>query len=151
VITGDQYKKGESVQLFLEANESFKKSSVKKRYVYLFMIDRNGQMQLLYPQSSVGNVDNQFPRYLNNELIRSTYLVGGKVEGPIGTDTYFILATDEGIPNYSQVFNQEGVRSVNSPFSLKSVLMTGMEGNTRSNTQTPTNWSLQRRAMICTQ
>ncbi len=151
VITGDKYKMGESIQLFLEVNESFKKSAVKKRYVYLFMIDRNGQMQLLYPQSSVGNVDNQFPRYLNNELIRSTYLVGGKVEGPIGTDTYFILATDEGIPNYSQVFNQEGVRSVNSPFSLKSVLMTGMEGNTRSNTQTPTNWSLQRRAMICTQ
>jgi hypothetical protein len=115
------------------------------------MIDRNGQMQLLYPQSSVGNVDNQFPRYLNNELIRSTYLVGGKVEGPIGTDTYFILATDEGIPNFSQVFNQEGVRSVNTPFALKSVLMTGMEGNTRSNTQTPANWSLQRRAMICTQ
>ena len=150
-IATQQYKTGESIQLFLEVNESFKKSAIKKRYVYLFMIDRDGQMQLLYPAASVGNVDNQFPRYLNNELVRSTYLVGGKVGGPIGTDTYFVLATDEGIPNYAQVFNQEGVRAVNTPFALKPILMTGMEGNTRSNTQTPTNWSLQRLSMVCTQ
>lgn len=151
IIGADQYKMGQPIQLFLEANESARKSNMKKRYVYLFMIDRDGQMQLLYPSTTGGNVDNQFPRYRENELIRSSLLVGGKVMGPIGTDTYLLLATDEAIPNYTQVFSQEGVRSVSTPFALKAVLMTGMEGNTRSNTKTPTNWSLTRRSMICTQ
>ncbi len=150
-IEQDQYQMGQQIQLFLEAKESVERPPSKKRYVYLFMIDRNGQMQLLYPSSAVGNVDNKFPKVRDGELVRSTLLVGGKVQGPIGTDSYLLLSTDEAIPNYTQVFNQEGVRAVSSAFSLKPILMMGMEGNTRSNTKTPTNWSLIRRSMICTQ
>ncbi|MFM7671688.1 MAG: caspase family protein [Bacteroidota bacterium] len=151
VIPADQYRLGDSIQLFLEAKPDAKKNSIQKRYVYLFMIDRDGQMQLLYPDGADGNIDNQFPLYRNGEMVRSTSLAGGTVQGPTGTDTYMLLATDEAIPNYTQVFNQEGVRAVNTPFALRSVLMTGMEGNTRSNNKTPTNWSLQRRNMVCVQ
>lgn len=146
-ITSESYRIGERIQLTLEVNDQYQRSSVKKRFVYLFMIDRNGAMQLLYPSPNGGNVDNQFPQYTNGNLNRSTYLVGGAVEGPIGTDTYYLLATDEEIPNYATIFQQGGVRAVTGKFPLKNILMTGMEGSTRNVSKTATNWSLIRRSM----
>lgn len=150
-LTTDTYRIGERIQLFLEVNDYYNRTSVKKRFIYLFQIDRNGKMQLLYPSREDGNVDNQFPRYNSGELIRSSYLTGGEVGGPVGTDTYYLLSTDESIPNYATVFEQSGVRGINTRFPLKRVLMTGMEGNTRNATTTPNNWSLTRRSMMCIQ
>lgn len=149
VVTADRYKIGDNIELSLEASPTFKRAFAKNRYVYLFMIDRDGKMQPLYPDPSEGNVDNKFPRYVEGELVAKTLLAAGTVEGPIGTDSYYILATDEAIPNYAAVFQQAGVRAISSKFPLKSIMMTGMEGNTRSNTKTPTNWSLIRRSIIC--
>lgn len=150
-LTTDTYRIGERIQLFLEVNDDYNRASVKKRFVYLFQIDRNGKMQLLYPNPDDGNVDNQFPRYNSGELIRSSYLTGGEVGGPVGTDTYYLLSTDEAIPNYATVFEQAGVRGISTAFPLKRVLMTGLEGSTRNASTTPTNWSLTRRSMICIQ
>ncbi len=150
VIEKDAYRMKQSIQFFLETEESKKIGSIPKRYVYLFIIDRDGKMTLIYPYGSDGNVDNQFPKYRDGQLVRSNPLRGGSVGGPIGTDNYMLLTTDEAIPNYTQVLNQEGVRSVKTSFALKSVLMIGLEGNTRSNSKTPANWSLTRRSMVCT-
>jgi hypothetical protein len=139
-----KYKVGQAVDFKLVLDENANTSFLPKRYVYVFLINRNGDMILAYPDSESGNMANQFPKYRDYEVLNEVSLFGGKVSVPTGTDNYYLLATDEPIPNYSDIFNQTGVRSVgannNNPFVK--LLNMGNMGASRNVSKTPANWRL---------
>ena len=78
---------------------------VAKRYVYLFAIDSGGKASLLFPLS--GSVENRFPIGAPPAEIA---LGECEIEPPYGLDTYFLLATDEPLPN-PHILEWEGVRA----------------------------------------
>ncbi len=146
-ITDHRYKVGDQVTFHLVADETREATNMPKRYIYVFMIDKEGNMVLGYPDAGDGNVGNQFPKYDNRrEWVKDVYLFGGDVSEPIGTDNYFLLASDEPITNFAAVFNQEGVRAGTpkggSP--LGNLLNMGNEGGTRGFTKSASTWNLIR-------
>ena len=146
VVTSGEYKVGDKVAFHLVANTGYMGASKVKRYVYVFMIDKQGNMLLGYPDAEGGNVDNQFPKIDNDHrLVTDVQLFEGEVSEPVGTDNYFLLASDEPIPNYAAVLNQEGVRGApkgNNP--LGNLLNLGNDGGTRGFTKSVSNWTLIR-------
>jgi Caspase domain len=146
LITTGEYKVGDKVAFHLVANPGYTGASRVKRYVYVFMIDKQGNMLLGYPDAESGNVDNQFPKIDNNHiLVKDVRLFEGEVSEPVGTDNYFLLASDEPIANYAAVLNQEGVRGApkgNNP--LGNLLNLGNDGGTRGFTKSVSNWNLIR-------
>lgn len=145
-ITNHEYKVGDQVAFHLVANDGITVANDVKRYVYVFLIDKDGNMVLGYPDAESGNVNNQFPKIDNDrELVKDVLLFEGEVSEPIGTDNYFLLASDEQITNFATVFNQEGVRgapSINNP--LGNLLNMGNEGGTRGFKKSVANWNLLR-------
>lgn len=144
-LTSQQYKIGQKVEFQLVANTEVASAPSTKRYVYVFMIDKEGSMLLCYPEEEGGNVVNQFPKIDNNrELVRNVPLFEGTVAEPVGTDNYFLLASDEPIANYAAVFNQEGVRAATAPSTnpLGNLLNMGNEGGTRGFNKSASNWQL---------
>ncbi|MBV9493349.1 MAG: hypothetical protein JOZ54_03835, partial [Acidobacteria bacterium] len=66
------------------------------RFVYVFTVDTNGKSVLLFPRGSVGSIENQFPAPQTAPAeIRLGDPASFVPEPPYGTDTYFLLATDE--------------------------------------------------------
>ena len=145
-ITNSEYKIGDKVAFNLVAEKGYTGANKVKRYVYVFLIDKDGNMVLCYPDAEAGNVGNQFPKFENFNLVKNVFLFEGDVAEPVGTDNYYLLASDEPISNYAMVFNQEGVRSaakgVGSP--LGNLLNMGNEGGTRSLKKTISNWNIIR-------
>ncbi|MBL0307148.1 MAG: caspase family protein [Chitinophagaceae bacterium] len=143
-ITNNEYRVGEQVAFHLVANDGFTGANKVKRFVYVFIIDKDGNMTLAYPDADAGNVGNQFPKFENFNLVKDVFLFEGTVSEPVGTDNYFLLASDEPITNYAMVFNQEGVRSAargdGSP--LGDLLNIGNEGGTRGFNKSVSNWNL---------
>jgi hypothetical protein len=146
LVTTGEYKVGDKVAFHMVANPGYTGASRVKRYVYVFMIDKQGNMLLGYPDAESGNVDNQFPKIDNNRiLVKDVRLFEGEVSEPVGTDNYFLLASDEPISNYAAVLNQEGVRGApkgNNP--LGNLLNLGNDGGTRGFTKSVSNWNLIR-------
>ena len=146
LITTSEYKVGDDIAFHLVANKNYTGATRVKRYVYVFMIDKQGNMLLGYPDAGSGNVDNQFPKIDNDhQLVKDVVLFTGSVSEPVGTDNYFLLASDEPIPNYSAVLNQEGVRGVpQGKNPLGNLLNLGNEEGTRGFTKSVSNWNLLR-------
>ena len=143
IVTSGEYKVGDKVAFHLTANPGVFGASIAKRYVYVFMIDKQGNMMLGYPDAESGNADNQFPKISDHKLVSDVLLFEGEVSEPVGTDNYFLLASDEPIANYAAVLNQAGVRGApkdNNP--LGNLLNIGNEGGTRGFTKSVSNWNL---------
>ena len=149
LITTNEYFVGDNISFDLVLNKSYAHSSILKRYVYVFMIDKDGNMVLAYPEASAGNRDNQFPKYTNQELVKKVSLFKGDIVPPLGTDNFYVLASDEPIINYALLFNQEGVRSVTKGEEnpLSNLLNLGNENGTRGLKKSVSNWSLMRLAI----
>ena len=145
-ITNSEYKIGDKVAFNLVAEKGYTGANKVKRYVYVFLIDKDGNMVLCYPDAEAGNVANQFPKFENYNLVKNVFLFEGDVSEPVGTDNYYLLASDEPISNYAMVFNQEGVRSaakgVGSP--LGNLLNMGNTGGTRGFNKSVSNWNIIR-------
>ncbi|HNR18230.1 MAG TPA: hypothetical protein PKG90_16305, partial [Chitinophagaceae bacterium] len=145
LVTNNEYKVGEQIAFHLVANDGYTGANKVKRFVYVFIIDKAGNMILAYPEADAGNVGNQFPKFENFNIVKDVFLFEGTVSEPVGTDNYFLLASDEPITNYAMVFNQEGVRAAGGEESpLGNLLNMGNEGGTRSLKKTVSNWNLIR-------
>ncbi|MEO7394059.1 MAG: caspase family protein [Chitinophagaceae bacterium] len=146
VITTKEYTVGDKVAFHLVANSGYNGATRVKRYVYVFMIDKQGNMLLGYPDAESGNVANQFPKFDNDhQLVKNVLLFEGEVSDPVGTDNYILLASDEPIANYSAVLNQEGVRGApKADNPLSNLLNLGNEEGTRGFTKSVSNWNLIR-------
>lgn len=156
-ITNGSYRIGDivSLKLAVNANHNINLVSVKKYFIYVFGIDQRGEMRLYYP-SNGSNVDNKFPKFINDQLVKDTTLLGPYTVGePSGTDTFFLLACEEPINNALLLFNQQSIytgistRDNNNP--LANLLDMGNVSNRTATTKIiPANWSLQKISILCT-
>jgi hypothetical protein len=135
---------GDKVDFYLVFDSLFDVSSMSRKFVYVFVIDIDGNMVLGYPRGVDGNQVNQFPKKDNKgQVVAREKIFGGTINAPAGIDNYFLLVTDEAIPNPSQLFTQTGVRSVNNNSNpLTNLLNMGNTGGTRNLNTTPSNWTL---------
>jgi hypothetical protein len=153
------YRIGEELSLQLVANENYLAYAGSKKYIYVFAIDKYGNMQLCYPSEADGNMNNRFPKYDNSDNMiadKSFELMSFTATEPAGTDNFFLLATDDPIPDYDRIFNQQGVqtnnasRGVSRDHPLSSLLDIGNEGSRGVPKKMARNWSLQRTSFTCT-
>ena len=115
---------------------------VPQRYVYVFNIDSHGKSVLLYPRS--GSVENRYP--LAPPAPPEIQLGAAfAVEPPYGVDTYFLLTTDEALPN-PWILEWDGVRTAasDSPTPLEQLLMLTGSAERGPSIVTPSSWSLDR-------
>jgi uncharacterized caspase-like protein len=117
--------------------------AVKKRYVYAFVVDSDGMSTLLFPPRDSGSVENRFP---DNGTPMDIPLDGSGFEAaePFGVDTYFLLSTDEPLPN-PNILEWDGVRTPEGSKSALEELLALTAAGTRSQPViTPATWSIER-------
>lgn len=155
-ITEGHYHIGDNISLKLVANDDYYKQLNGPKFVYIFAVDQSGAMQLYYPGED-GNVENKFPKFENNNIIKEVPIISYMVPAPSGTDNFFLLASDEPIPNASMILNQEGVysgitsrglRDDSNP--LSDLLDMGNAGSRGVPKKLPATWSIQRFSFRCT-
>jgi hypothetical protein len=139
---------GEEYKVVLRAYKEKPGIEVHGRYVYVFSINSSGKGTLLFPRSHRGNSENYFPAA---DEFQAEIQLGDKglfrIGKPFGIDTYFLLTTEEPIPNPA-VLDFKGVRgplpSGKNCTALEKLLY-GLGSSYRgSPPETFTNWSIQR-------
>ncbi|OQY96635.1 MAG: hypothetical protein B6D37_01555 [Sphingobacteriales bacterium UTBCD1] len=155
-ITDGHYRIGDKLSLKLVANEDYPKSMGAPKYVYVFAVDQSGSMQLYFPGDD-GNVENKFPRFEINSIIKEVTIISYTVPAPSGTDNFFLLASDEPIPDASAALNQEGVYSgitsrglPGRDNPLSGLLDMGNAGSRGLPKKLPATWSIQKFTFRCT-
>lgn len=103
-------KLGDTVSIFISGNaNTIENWDQSFRFIYIFTMDMNGKMTLIYPDASLGNVNNRHPKIDENgkPKLKEPILKGGIISEPTGTDIYFLLATEDQIPDFALAFNQD--------------------------------------------
>ncbi|HYC58643.1 MAG TPA: caspase family protein [Thermoanaerobaculia bacterium] len=81
------------------------------RFVYVFMVDSHGRSVLIFPRGPIGSVENRFPRRNTSPAEISLGPDGSLIpQPPFGTDTYFLLSTEEALTN-PWILEWDGVRT----------------------------------------
>lgn len=157
-VGSSMVKVGDAITLRLVADSNFLTlPSVPQKYVYIFTIDKYGEMQLAYPNPRAGSVENKYP----SDNTRTIYdMLSFKIKEPVGIDNFYVLASDTPIPGYAVLFNQKGTRGAGdkspNPKShpLINLLSLGNEdsvGATRGvGFETPSTWNLLKGALQST-
>ncbi|MEO7044828.1 MAG: caspase family protein [Ferruginibacter sp.] len=160
-IIDSGYKIGDSVAINLVLNDNYLKARLDQKYVYIFGIDRDGNMGLVYPSNGDCSVANRFPVMGDNVNLANTIDLNTSwtVPAPAGIDNYFLLATKDPINNCEVVFQQEGVnnggeRGVRGLDTnpLAELLDMGNESSSRGfpiKSKLSTDWYLVKVAMKC--
>ena len=117
----------------------------QQRYYYAFVIDSHGNGILLFPRR--GSVENRFPlRAAAPPPAEIALAPAGLFEAgpPYGVDTYFLLSTDEPLPNPA-ILEWDGVRGAPQASSpLEELLLLTTSGRRSVRVLTPATWSLER-------
>ena len=141
-------KVGDNLSLHLVASANYLSKPIPQKYIYVFSLDKSGTMTLLFPDAADGNQGNKFPVRDNAgtypkefEIIEELQIVE-----PVGTDSYFVLATETPLDNYAFLFQQEGVRGgeKSSGNPLEEVMKMGNPSARAATPITPANWNLVR-------
>jgi hypothetical protein len=141
----------EIYRLVLRARENAP-GPIYARYVYAFVIDRDGKGVLLFPDSSIGSVENLLPVTPNpgrplRDPPREIPLGRFRVTEPYGLDTYFLLLTDEPVATLANL-EGDAVRSLDlSPKTALEKLLARPISGTRgpdASSHTPPNWSIEK-------
>ena len=119
---------------------------VAQRYVYVFIVDSDGNSVLLYPGGGAGSVENRFPPSPPVPQLALGSDATLEITPPYGVDTYFLLTTDEPLPN-PWILQWDGVRG-DEPYEAKTPLerllaLTGAACRS-ARVATPSTWSLER-------
>jgi len=123
---------------------------VQPRFIYVFTIDSFGRSVLLFPRAH-GSVENQFPLRPSPAQPApyppaSIQLGPGELfeaSPPFGIDTYFLLSTDEPLPD-PWILESDGVRTRNPTTALEELLTPSGRAAT---VLTHANWSIDR--VVC--
>jgi hypothetical protein len=153
LVNGGALIASEQYGLLLRAQPAPATSRVHPRYFYAFAIDSHGKSVLLFPTAS-GSVENCFPlpcmpgRAIANppQEIPFGPVASFTVGEPFGFDTYFLLSTDEPLPN-PWILEWEGVRTrgPRGETPLEELLsVTGGTSRSPERNVTPINWSIER-------
>lgn len=157
VAPGDTLTMGEPYRIVLEATmKSIQDAqmqatinNVMQRFLYVFALDADGNGSLLWPSSQEGSVENDINFFT---FLPETLPVPAKghlftVSPPAGTDTFFLLSSEEPLPDPG-ILNFSGVRTRAEPTGPNtdlSRLLFGLgEGQRSEQTRVPLNWSLER-------
>ncbi len=116
-------------------------SALESRFIYVFTIDSHGTSILLFPLS--GSVENRINGGPCGDDVRLDARFD--IAEPYGTDTYFLLTTDEPLPD-PWILEWNGVRGGSAPATPLEELLAGTGSATRSVrvVRTPATWSLER-------
>ena len=95
------------------------------RYYYVFMVDSHGNSRILFPRT--GSVENRFPI---GDPATTDILLGDpgafRITRPFGVDTYFLLSTEEPLPNPA-ILEWDGVRALRTlnttPWSIERITL----------------------------
>lgn len=144
--SGDSVVGEEKYELVLRAaSESLPRA--RPRYIYAFTIDSFGKSVLLFPRN--GSVENRFPLPVATSADPPAEISLGapgtfEVVPPYGVDTYFLLTTDDPLPN-PWILEWDGVRAGTRPRTgiEELLLITGSGARSRFRSVTST-WSIER-------
>ncbi len=142
---------GQKLGLVLQSDAQALAYARAPRYLYFFSIDSFGNSVLLFPRGALGSVENRFPivtapsgRWPNEIQVGARDIF--RIREPFGTDTYFLLSTEEPIPN-PWVVQFPGVRSrgPRGTTLLEELLsQTGSSSRGVEPLDLPVTWSLER-------
>ena len=136
---------GKTYDLMLRAGDRAS-ANATPRYVYAFVIDSDGNSILLYPGGAKGSVENRHPATPPAPQILLGAGSSLEIIPPYGIDTYFLLTTDEPLPN-PWILQWDGARGSN-PAQATSPLerLIALTGSPRRSVRvvTPSTWSLER-------
>jgi len=122
-------------------------AEIHPRFIYVFTIDSFGHSVLLFPRVH-GSVENQFPLRPSptqpTPYPPASIQLGSaelfEVSPPFGIDTYFLLSTDEPLPD-PWILESDGVRTRNPTTALEELLMPSGRAVT---VLTQSNWSIDK-------
>jgi hypothetical protein len=115
---------------------------VASRFIYVFTIDSDGNSFLLFGTSSV---ENRFPQPPATADISLGPTATFDIAPPYGVDTYFLLTTDEPLPN-PRILEWDGVRggAPKPQTALEELLLLTSSGSRARRPATPSTWSIER-------
>ncbi|HEV7509252.1 MAG TPA: caspase family protein [Thermoanaerobaculia bacterium] len=141
---------GATYGLTLEAPPKQLGRPVTSRYVYVFAINSTGASILLFPPASRGSVENRIPPSSEGGHPPAEILLGSqpsfRIAEPFGTDTYFLLTTEEAVPD-PWVLQYPGVRSRGPRGKTPLEELLSQRGSTRRGSPPPplpVTWSLEK-------
>jgi hypothetical protein len=127
---------GEKYELVLRILSQPLPGQMPKRYVYAFVIDSNGKSTLLFPPPTAGSVENHF-QPIDTEIALGEPSAFA-ASPPYGVDTYFLLTTEEPLPN-PLVLEWDGVRAPEALTPLEQLLL---QPTRALGVAVPTRWSI---------
>jgi len=147
---------GKRYQLVLRERQPSSSLPLYARYVYAFAVDSDGRSVLLFPRPATGSVENLIPltRTPGQPLLQpppEVPLIGTRsfvVGEPYGVDTYFLLSTEEPLPNLAGL-EWDGVRgpitsAMKHPLEeLLAMTLAGTRGPDQA-LRTPPTWSIDK-------
>jgi hypothetical protein len=159
-VRSGQLVEGNKYKLYLTIKPNFNKTSVRRRWVYVFDINQDGKGTLIFPELGKGNEGNHLPLAVKEENAsaptqRSIPLFTDKqfdfeVSAPYGADTFVLLTSDQLI-DHPQIFQIAPIKTkgAHSGNDLENLLANvgsserGVETN-----KSPGEWSVERLAFI---
>lgn len=142
LVTGGAVTGEEKYSLVLRA--AFAPPRVAPRYFYVFTVDSHGRSTLLFPRS--GSVENRFPYGTSSPAeIALGDAAAFEPAPPYGIDTYYLLSTDEPLPN-PWILEWDSVRAPppESSTPLQQLLRLTASDSRSTRLLTPATWSLER-------
>jgi hypothetical protein len=140
---------GERYSLVLRAKPGFPLQAAEPRYVYAFLINSQGRSVLLFPISTAGSVEDHVPAKKPAPPEISLENSVFEVTEPYGIDTYFLLTSDEPLPD-PWILEWEGVRvpdlTERTPLE-QLVLLTNSRIRSANHVSTPASWSIERKVI----
>jgi caspase domain-containing protein len=134
----------EAYELVLQVRTMPLPANVPARYIYAFAIDSCGKSTLLFPPAGSGSVENRFPQSPPPTEIDLGDTSAFEAARPYGIDTYFLLSTDEPLPDPS-ILEWDGVRGTSAGRNALEQLLTLTASGTRSaSLLTPASWSIEK-------
>jgi hypothetical protein len=135
----------EAYELVLQVRTMPLPANVPARFIYAFAIDSCGKSTLLFPPSSSGSVENHLPPSPPPTEIDLGETSAFEAARPYGVDTYFLLSTDEPLPDPS-ILDWDGVRAPAStaPQPLQQFLALTASGTRSGSLLTPASWSIEK-------
>ncbi|MBD0404962.1 caspase family protein [Flammeovirga sp. EKP202] len=117
IIDGGKIYEGQNMRLAFKKDPAlFARWKKRNMFLYVFMIDDDGEMQLLLPFDFSDNKSDNILQGYEKDVV-PVDLEGNYIEFTVegtGVDKMFVLASEEAIPNPEQLFNINGVRSTRS-------------------------------------
>lgn len=140
--------------LVLRSRTATSPADAAPRYVYVFVIDSFGKSVLLFPVS--GSVENLFPVQSSTGQLAPAEIPLGlrasfRVTPPYGVDSYFLLTTDEPLPN-PWILQWDGVRTRGPRGGTPLEELLSITGGTLRSSPVfvPSTWSMETKVLEST-